>query len=37
VISVAGDRLDRSYLVKWVAELGVADLLERARREAGLA
>lgn len=33
VIKVQRDSLDRAYLNKWAAELGVADLLERARKE----
>jgi hypothetical protein len=32
VIRVQGDRLDWRYLERWAGELGVADLLERARR-----
>ncbi len=35
VIQVQAGRLDREYLKRWAAELGVADLLERAYREAG--
>jgi hypothetical protein len=34
VLRVQGDRLDRDYLDRWGAHLGVADLLGRARREA---
>lgn len=33
VIKVQGGALDRAYLEKWAAELGVADLLKRAREE----
>lgn len=36
VLRVQGDRLDRGYLGKWAADLGVADLYERAAREAAL-
>ncbi|MDD5308614.1 MAG: hypothetical protein PHU25_14950 [Deltaproteobacteria bacterium] len=36
VLKVRGPRLDRGYLQRWAAELGVADLLERALKEAGL-
>ena len=35
VMKVQENRLDRAYLVKWARELGVADLLERAWKEAG--
>lgn len=34
VLAVQGDRLDRAYLDRWAARLGVADLLARARCEA---
>lgn len=34
VLKVQGDRLDGAYLLHWAAQLGVADLLERAMREA---
>lgn len=34
VLKVQGERLDRAYLRCWAAELGVADLLEQAIREA---
>ncbi|MEN6493872.1 MAG: hypothetical protein ABFD16_06230 [Thermoguttaceae bacterium] len=34
VLAVQGSSLDREYLHRWAAELGVADLLERACREA---
>jgi hypothetical protein len=33
VIRVQGDRLDQAYLDRWAEELGVADLLARARAE----
>lgn len=32
VLEIQGDRLDWAYLERWAAELGVRDLLERARR-----
>ncbi|MBN1140062.1 MAG: hypothetical protein JXM73_26065 [Anaerolineae bacterium] len=35
VLKVQGDRLDRDYLRRMAAELGVADLLERASGETG--
>lgn len=35
VLKVQGDRLDRDYLRRMAADLGVADLLERAFEEAG--
>jgi len=35
VLKVQGDRLDRDYLRRMSAELGVTDLLERALEEAG--
>lgn len=35
VIKVQGRRLDRDHLARWSEALGVADLLERARVEAG--
>jgi hypothetical protein len=35
VLKVQGDRLDRDYLRRMAAELGVIDLLERAFEEAG--
>jgi len=35
VLKVQGDRLDRDYLRRMAAELGVADLLEQASAEAG--
>jgi len=36
VIKVAGQSLDRGYLSRWAAELGVSDLIERALVESGL-
>jgi hypothetical protein len=33
VMKVQGDHLDGAYLDRWAAELGVADLLQRARDE----
>lgn len=36
VMKVQQDALDREYLNKWAGELGVTDLLEKARKEAGL-
>jgi hypothetical protein len=35
ILKVQMDALDASYLAKWAQELGVADLLERARTSAG--
>ncbi len=35
VLKVQGDRLDLEYLRRWAVELGITDLLERARDEAG--
>lgn len=35
VLKVQGRRLDRAYLDQWASELGLSDLLARARREAG--
>ena len=35
VLKVQGDRLDRDYLCRMAATLGVTDLLERAFDEAG--
>jgi hypothetical protein len=36
VLKVQADRLDAAYLDTWAAQLGVADLLARARQEAAL-
>ena len=36
LFKVQGDRLDRGYLREWAPKVGVADLLSRALREAGL-
>lgn len=36
VLKVQGKTLDLGYLQRWAGELGVADLLEKALREAGL-
>jgi hypothetical protein len=36
VFEVQGERLDVAYLERWAADLGVADLLARARQESGL-
>ena len=36
VLKVQAERLDRAYLRHWADALGLADLLERALREAGL-
>ena len=35
ILKVQEGRLDRPYLCRWAQELQIADLLERARREAG--
>jgi hypothetical protein len=32
VLAVQGDRIDHEYLDRWASELGVVDLLERARQ-----
>lgn len=34
ILRVAGEGLDDRYLSRWAGELGVSDLLDRARREA---
>lgn len=36
VMRVQGDALDRSYMEQWAAELGITELLARARKEADL-
>jgi len=36
VLKVQGDRLDFDYLDRWADELSVADLLKRAREDAGV-
>ena len=36
VLQVQGEALDHAYLDQWAGELGLADLLTRARREAGV-
>ena len=36
VLRVQSDRLDQAYLDRWAADLGVADLLDDARRDAAL-
>ena len=36
VLKVQGDSLDVKYLQHWAAELGIADLLEQAFRDAGI-
>jgi hypothetical protein len=36
VIEVQGEQLDSAYLERWAADLGLADLLARARQESGL-
>jgi len=36
VIEVQGSRLDRAYLHRWAAKLGVAELLEKALVDAGV-
>jgi hypothetical protein len=35
ILRVAGEGLDRGYLSQWAAAIGIADLLDRARGEAG--
>jgi hypothetical protein len=35
VMKVQGEKLDRFYLRRWAAELGVSDLLGRALEESG--
>jgi hypothetical protein len=36
VLKVQAGRLDQAYLDHWAADLGVSDLLQRARRESGV-
>lgn len=36
VLRVQGDRLDAAYLARWAGQLGVSDLLDRARSEASI-
>jgi hypothetical protein len=36
ILRQRAEQLDSAYLRKWAVELGVADLLERACREAGV-
>jgi hypothetical protein len=36
VLKAQGDRLDLSYVNRWARELGLLDLLERAKQEAGV-
>ncbi len=36
VIQMQADRLDADYLDRWAADLGVSDLLQRARQESGV-
>ncbi|MGH7169006.1 MAG: hypothetical protein ACRELG_01845 [Gemmataceae bacterium] len=36
VIQVQADKLDAAYLDHWAADLGVSDLLQRARQESGV-
>jgi hypothetical protein len=36
VLKLQGDRLDFSYLWRWADELGLAEALDQALREAGL-
>ncbi|HEY7311106.1 MAG TPA: hypothetical protein VH643_17205 [Gemmataceae bacterium] len=36
VLKVQADKLDQAYLDHWAADLGVRDLLERARQESGV-
>jgi hypothetical protein len=36
LLKVQGERLDREYLTRWAASLGLLDLLERASLESGL-
>ncbi len=36
VLQVQAGKLDRTYLDRWAADLGVGDLLQRARQESGV-
>lgn len=36
VFQIQGDKLDQAYLDRWAADLGVTDLLQRARQESGV-
>jgi hypothetical protein len=36
VLQVQADKLDQIYLAHWAADLGVSDLLQRARQESGV-
>ncbi len=36
VLKVRGEALDREYLCRWAAEIGVAELLDQAFAESGL-
>lgn len=36
VFQVQAGRLDQAYLARWAADLGVSDLLQRARQESGV-
>jgi hypothetical protein len=36
VLQVQADKLDQIYLAHWAADLGVSDLLQRARQESGI-
>lgn len=36
VFQIQADKLDQAYLDRWAADLGVSDLLQRARQESGV-
>ena len=36
ILKLQSDRLDRSYMAEWAKQIEVADLLERALRQAGI-